>query len=373
MSDILSSNNEKENDMSLPSVTLWNHQGTSDKIYKLAVEEADGGYVVNFAYGRRGSTLRTGTKTQSPVDLDKAMKVYEKILKGQLPPNDGYEIIEGDKGGIGASVVRDNDQKDTGLRPQLLNPITEDEAERYILDDDWCGQEKFDGKRMTVKKDANSVVAANKKGLSVGFPDSIADSLLTAADALTADGEAVRETLYVFDLLEGGGHDLRGLPYCDRLANLRGAMKGAGDAVVVAPTAFGSAAKRVMMAALKARDKEGMVFKRLSASWYAGRPASGGDAVKCKFWSSCSCVVLKINAKRSVQVGLSGQYIGKVTIPPNWTVPAVGQVIEVKYLYVASEGGSLYQSIYLGPRDDVDAKECTFDQQRLKYKPVDED
>jgi hypothetical protein len=73
-----------------------------------------------------------------------------------------------------------------------------------------------------------------------------------------------------------------------------------------------------------------------------------------------------------VQIELEGQPIGKVTIPPNWDVPAVGTVIEVKYLYVVGQGGSLYQPIYLGPRDDVDPSECTFAAQQLKYKAADE-
>ncbi len=44
-------------------VTLYYRAGTSDKVYQAAIEPAGPQFVVNFAYGRRGATLTTGTKT----------------------------------------------------------------------------------------------------------------------------------------------------------------------------------------------------------------------------------------------------------------------------------------------------------------------
>ena len=41
----------------------------------------------------------------------------------------------------------------------------------------------------------------------------------------------------------------------------------------------------------------------------------------------------------------------------------MGQVAEIRYLYVAGSAGSLYQPIYLGSRDDI-----TVEKQRLKYR-----
>jgi hypothetical protein len=41
--------------------TLYYRQGSSDKVYQASLESVDGGYVVHFAYGRRGATLQTGT------------------------------------------------------------------------------------------------------------------------------------------------------------------------------------------------------------------------------------------------------------------------------------------------------------------------
>jgi len=95
--------------------------------------------VVNFAFGRRGTTLQTGTKTPSPVDFETARKTYDKLVrekqaKGYTPGEDGTPYQHTSK-----------EERATGIFPQLLNPIDEEQALRLIDDPDWCAQEKFDG------------------------------------------------------------------------------------------------------------------------------------------------------------------------------------------------------------------------------------
>ena len=83
-------------------------------------------------------------------------------------------------------------------------------------------------------------------------------------------------------------------------------------------------------------------------------------------------MVLRANAgKRSVELGLDDRPAGNVTIPPNHPIPGIGRVVEIRYLYVTGPGGSLYQPVYLGERDDVGPEECTAEAQRLKYKGCD--
>jgi predicted DNA-binding WGR domain protein len=65
----------------LPNATLYFREGSSDKVYQCAIEPAGERFVVNFAYGRRGSTLNTGTKTNVPVDYETAEKVFNKLVK----------------------------------------------------------------------------------------------------------------------------------------------------------------------------------------------------------------------------------------------------------------------------------------------------
>ena len=98
-------------------------------------------------------------------------------------------------------------------------------------------------------------------------------------------------------------------------------------------TATDPANKERLFRHLQAEKKEGVVFKRLDAPYTPGRPNSGGNQLKHKFYATCSAVVAKINDKRSVELRLlNGKGwipCGNVTIPPNFKVPAVGEVVEM--------------------------------------------
>jgi bifunctional non-homologous end joining protein LigD len=104
-----------------------------------SIEPKGAGFVVNFAFGRRGTTLQTGTKTANPVDYQTARTIYDKLVrekmaKGYTPGEDGVPYQ-----GTERETVA------TGIFPQLLNPIDEEQALRLIADDQWWMQEKFDG------------------------------------------------------------------------------------------------------------------------------------------------------------------------------------------------------------------------------------
>ncbi len=117
-----------------------------------------------------------------------------------------------------------------------------------------------------------------------------------------------------------------------------------------------------------------MVFKEIDAPASPGRPNSGGAQLKYKFVETASFIVIGINAKRSVRLGLYDLHAdgpelvcsGNVTIPPNHPMPAMKDVVEVKYLYAFRESGSVYQPVYGGKRDDIPRNECLTTQ--LKYK-----
>ena len=66
--------------LALPSASLTCTENSSDKEYHVQIVENGDGYGVNFQYGRRGGTLIPGTKTAAPVSLDKATKVFDKLL-----------------------------------------------------------------------------------------------------------------------------------------------------------------------------------------------------------------------------------------------------------------------------------------------------
>ena len=103
-------------------ITLYYKQGSSDKVYRAAIEPSGPGFVVNFAYGRRGSTLTTGRKTSTPVGYDEAKIIFDKLIKEKT--GKGYSP------GEAAAPYQHTAKAErfTGILPQLLNPVDETQA-----------------------------------------------------------------------------------------------------------------------------------------------------------------------------------------------------------------------------------------------------
>ena len=353
------------------SITLYFRDGASDKLYQTTIEPKGAGFVVNFAFGRRGNTLQTGTKATEPVDYQTALGIYDKLVrekmaKGYTPGQDGTPYQGTQRQPFA-----------TGVLPQLLNPIDQAAADRLIGDDGWWMQEKFDGKRILIRKDGDQVIGINRKGLVIALPQPVAEQALTVGDRQwLMDGEAVGDVYVAFDLLEADGEDHRQAGYDRRLTYLCRMLDSIGKgAVRLVQTACTATAKCQLLAQLRRDNREGAVFKRASAPYTPGRPASGGDQLKLKFTATASCIVVKGNGtKRSVALALleggNRVGVGNVTIPPRQQIPRAGSVVEVRFLY-AYPGGSLFQPVFLGVRDDVSPDACTIGQ--LKYKAVEDE
>lgn len=352
----------------LENVTLYYRQGSSDKVYQCRIELAGKRFIVNFAYGRRGSTLNTGTKTNVPVDYDSARRIFdqlvkEKTAKGYTPGEDG-------------TPYQHSEQQPSGLIPQLPNPIDEKQMLQLIPDDNWCAQEKFDGRHLLVRKQGADITGINKKGNTIGLPLPVFDVVKGFDIDVLIDSESIGDHLYAFDLLELDGVNIRDWPYRERLAALMNLLFSVQQTVIkLVETAFTTDQKNAMLAKLRQGRKEGIVFKQVFAPSTPGRPNSGGSQLKHKFVATLSALVSKINPQRSVGLSLLGpngwQTAGNVTIPANHSIPKAGDVVEIRYLYAFPESGVLYQPLYLGLRDDVDPTECTARQ--LKFKPADDE
>ena len=342
--------------------SLYYREGGSDKVYQAAIEPKEGGYVVNFAYGRRGSTLTSGTKTSAPVGRLDAEKIFERLVAEKMKK--GYRQGENE----GSYTVVQEER--TGILPQLLNPMSEDEVELLLDAPNWLMQEKKDGKRLLLKKEAGVVTGINRRGMACGIPENILqDSRALPGDWLI-DGEIVGTVYHAFDLLEHDG-SYRRHPLKERLVALLNLLtSGQAPWIRFVPPITGRPMKRRFLENCREERLEGVVFKRWDAPYIPGRPNSGGDQRKYKFVQSASAVVTGKNGKRSVKMGLlDGERIvqaGNVSIPPGEIIPEEGQIIEVRYLYAFPESGALFQPVYLGVRDDITREECTATQ--LKFK-----
>ena len=349
------------------SAVLFYKEGSTDKVYQVQLEPDPKhvGWVVNFQYGRRGSTLNEGTKTQKPVDFEVALKVFQKVVTEKKAK--GY--TEDKSGKIFA--MSHNEVNKTDLAPQLLNNIEETMVNSYIANPAFMMQQKFDGKRMMIRRTGTKIEGINRRGLTCGLPDVIRDTLLenTKTDFII-DGECVGEVYYAFDFLDDNGIDMRTETALDRYDALKADFDDMGPAVVVVPNATSPARKRKLLEQVRDGNFEGVVFKNVNSLYRPGRPNKFGDQLKFKFVATADVVVSKVNDKRSVSMIVYDENgysvnIGNCTIPPNHEIPEEDDVIEVRYLY-AYPNGALYQPVYQGKRSDKDLKECLVSQ--LKYK-----
>ena len=343
-------------------VSLYFKQGASDKEYHIQIEEENGEYVVNFQYGRRGRALKSGTKTATPVSLPEAEKIYGKLLNSKL--SKGYTPQVNTQQNFSQNIPT---QKTVHKLPQLLNMVFT--TREFINDDSYLAQEKMDGERRMVISEAGEVTGLNKKGQKVPLPSNIIDSV---NNECIIDGEIIGDTLYAFDILSLDGEDLEGEPCIERISTLNTLRFGEGVRVV--ETAYTTEEKQEMFDKLEREHREGIVFKKKDSPYTHGRPSSGGNQLKFKFYKTATFIVAnQTPGKRSVGLELiddNGQkvFMGKVTIPPNKDIPNVGDLVEVRYLY-AYRGGAVYQPTYIWKREDSDLTDATTSQ--IIYKAED--
>jgi bifunctional non-homologous end joining protein LigD len=408
----------------LETITLYFREGSSDKFYVASLIEKGGGFhSVPVTWGRRGTSGQSGFKAED-VSYAEAKKAYDKVVKEKT--GKGYHEGEGmsTHAGIPASAPAESvdeslesldkawaskrkiDWKDepvakkttlvavgkvsSGLLPQLLNEIQEEEVGKYINDPAYCAQEKHDGRRRMLRysgahpvpKDGEvylSVAGINKKGQIVGYPavfETVCKEIATlnSLTEFTLDGEEVGEVFHAFDFLSLNGEDLRGSTYEARFHKLS-MMNIQSESIQVVETAYTAKEKRALYERLKKTGKEGIVFKLLAGKHKIGYSP---DMVKFKFYATASVIVTKHNAKNSVAIAVYDHSnsiekgfktlipVGNVTcIGHDRSKFPVGSIIEVSYLY-AYKGGSLYQPSFIGVRDDTYKEDCTL--AKLKFK-----
>jgi bifunctional non-homologous end joining protein LigD len=348
------------------SVSLYCNTGGSDKVYEMQINEVDGGYMVYFANGRRGAALKPKPKSTVPMSLQDAVKLFDSIYKEKTSVKKGYtECPSG-----GTLTPSAQSEKDSGIRVQSLNAITESEARNLCRNDAWVAQEKHDGERRPIAVKAGQVEGINRYGEYTGLKSELAGGISAGVDCVI-DGEDLGSTIAVFDLLEYNGVDYRNLPFINRYQKLS-SIVSQHPALRLSQLACTTSEKLALMDRIIKENREGVVFKRADSTYTEGKPASGGNQLKWKTYTEASVVVVKVNIQRSVQIAVideEGAYIsvGNVTIPPSADVPSVGAVLELRYLY-AYPNGSLFQPVYGRPRPDLRTSDCKKSQ--LKYKRV---
>lgn len=328
-------------------ISLYCTEGGSDKVYVLELEPKDGGlWTVEAQWGRRGGPMQTGTKTPKPVSRADAEKVYAKTMAEKL--GKGYH-----EGADAPAFSQVKDAVDTGVRPMLLTPDGEESLDKYIVDEEWAGQQKMNGKRILLKA-GNEVVGINRRGLECPIPEELAKAVRGSNKLF--DGELMGSEYHVFDLLAEGpsfkvNHRQEALT--QRFGETYRAVKALkSDLVQIVDLVTGSHEKRKLVEKLKSGRKEGVVFKRQNGLYIPGKVESLAKsfAVKIKFYAEGSFLVMGwTKGKSSVTVALvdpktGSQFpVGSVTVAQKYVDQVdTEKVIRVRYLY-GTEADQLYQ------------------------------
>ena len=154
--------------MNNESIVLFCTLGRSDKVYQVQLERQEkdsdnAGWIVNFQYGRRGSSFRGGTKTPYSLQYYAAKSLYEKLIRSKLTKGYTQGEIE-----VVYTLPEHIDRVTTYL-PQLLNQVTEKEALALWGTIDMYLQTKHDGERRGVLYSPDGIIGANRKGLKIAI------------------------------------------------------------------------------------------------------------------------------------------------------------------------------------------------------------
>ena len=342
------------------SITLYSKKDNADKEYRVQLAAVDGGFTVTGYNGRRGGTLKAQPKTPVPLPYADAKKIFGDLIKDKMKSG-GYTPAAGGSDYEAAVSVG----TPTGIELHLLTQAHERDVHRFINDDSMIAQEKRDGERRPVSRN-QIVIGGNKNGFQVPLTVELAAVLSRLPEGTTLDTEQIGGTLYVFDIMDFEGRSLRSLPYTARQKIMESCVAQLGEqsCVIAVETAVGKEAKRAMYERLRVTRKEGIVFKR---GCYCG--GKNLDQIKVKFIESATLLVAAHHpTKRSVAVQVfspegAAMDLGFVSVPVNYPMPAVGEIVEAEYLYVVN---SLVQAVYRGVRTDQTLAACTTGQ--LKYK-----
>lgn len=364
--------------MQTMSARLHYQDRTSDKVYELdIVQNANGLWECQFAYGRRGTSLNRGEKTkEGGEDYNKARTLYGKLLGEKT--SKGYQILSETTGNgtpipatasPSASTATFIEQR---LRPMLPSPISQEDLATYILDAQWGMQQKYDGENRTLFIDKEGVKAGNRRGQEVTPNPVFCDhDLDTSLGRTILYGEDLGDIFVAFDALMINGMSLEDQPLKNRHTALS-EMIDESDWLKIAPLAVGAAAKKMMIASIENDNLEGVVFKRLRSVYQNGRST---EHLKFKFKESSTFFVEAHDpgGKRSVQLSLPDPstkehvLLGNVTIPVNYEMPTVGALVEVSYMY-RYDNGALEQPVYKGERTDLDYEPDISQIRRIKHR-----
>lgn len=287
--------------------------------------------------------------------------------------------------------------------PQLFNSGDPKQWRSFLDDPAWAFEQKVDGMRCMTRVTAGSIEFFTRGGRPLRSAaaklhfDDLTQRLAPLQRRLVREGREGDQLVLDAELLTDTGElVLLDLPYAmttwvrvipaRQLVERRIALESVAEAIgheATRPVAHAPTYDEKLALFTRVRDDhlEGVIAKRLDSPYLPGQRVS--HSIKLKLTSTADVVVTgknvgesrhskrggdKINYEFSVYVDGELRHIGNCSGIGKANA-AVGDVIEVEYLYVGA-GGKLTQPRMLRLRDDRQPHECTSEQFRVYSKRV---
>lgn len=266
------------------------------------------------------------------------------------------------------------------MTPMLAEAVDVRSLVDYADTPEWAFEQKVDGQRVLIHVDNKSVTPISRDGR---YKRTFWTTQMTAEfTKLTGqwvfDGEIIAGTLWLFDMPCGDGVTTA-TPYGQRRAALAKVFKAWKPfGIKVLPSYTDLEDKVALARTLMVNGGEGVMVKRLDASYLIGKRSSKN--LKAKFVNDVDCIAtgLRRNGKSNIVVSAYDNdrlvEIGEVTaLAGDGARIQVGDVLVVRYLYATTtkEGNPrLYQPTLPKIRTDKDAEDCTVDQLVYSNKEI---
>lgn len=277
----------------------------------------------------------------------------------------GWELREG-SGRASDVVVAPLAADAFGLAPQLAESAEVSTLQTFVTDDRYILEQKVDGDRVLLDTTSGTLVARTRDGrrYTKGLPTAVRNHGLP--DGIVIDGELVGTTYWAFDLpvtplVTGQPMQL----HVRRLALEALQEAGLLGPIRVVPQARTMDEKMSLARVALTEGYEGLMAKRVDSVYVPGGRTL--DWMKIKFTKTADVVVMpkkKEDGHNSVALGVHRDgllvEIGHSSLngKEKREAIAIGDVLEVRYLYVGANG-RLFQPTILRKRTDKSPEDCT--------------
>lgn len=269
------------------------------------------------------------------------------------------------------------------LLPQLALNADIRDLRPYITDDNWVMEQKLDGHRLFLVAPGGNLppTALTRAGTPYTrkLPRAIQDFRFPSGNWIL-DGELMPDgRFWCFDLPLSPLTEAQAspVPLFGRRAVLQTFLNRVPHPFCLIPQALGQEAKAKLARMAIERNLEGLMLKKVDSHYASG--GRNADWLKLKFVATADVVVKRLRAdgKESVEYIVYDEHtgatveIGKASLigKEKREQLQVGDVIEVRYLYVGADG-RLYQPTVLRKRTDKRPDECTTQQLKWVNKEV---